>query len=334
MYCKRCGTKNKDDARFCENCGQKLIEAPNTPKPEQPKQEISQEPSQEPKQPKEPKQAPKMSSKTWIIGLACIILVVVVIFGYQMMKGGTDNSRKDSASGTEEQANTENTTDNNDNTEEDTEDVKDDTEDDTDETKSHDLPYTDNDEMDLESCKNTDNYQYVTCKDKTFSFKYPKYLFNYSKINSASDEYTLGYVGDEEKEPEIIATFKCKKAQSSDPVKNVQKVYKEKKETINKVTFAYPQGGKSPQVKNGKSTMIVMGYLNGARSRCEYVLITSDGKNTYTMDIEYNETDPDDEYKEINYVVDCMYRGCSFTNSTYKLRTFEQFQKDDMGQKK
>ena len=80
--------------------------------------------------------------------------------------------------------------------------------------------------------------------------------------------------------------------------------------------------------------MIVMGYLDSDKTKCEYVLLTSDGKKDYLMQINFFDSDYKDEYKEINYVVDCMYRGCSFTNSTYQMRTFDQFREDDMGVKK
>ena len=43
MYCKKCGTKNKDDARFCANCGEKLVIPPQQQakqQPAQPKQHL------------------------------------------------------------------------------------------------------------------------------------------------------------------------------------------------------------------------------------------------------------------------------------------------------
>lgn len=323
MYCKRCGTKNKDDARFCENCGQKLIEAPNTPKPEQPKQEISQEPSQEPKQPKEPKQAPKMSSKTWIVGLGCVIIVIAVIMAFLLMNS---KDKKETPTTTAEPTETVKNTETKDQSKED-EDLGD---------QSHVLPYTDNKQMNLSACTKTSNYTTVTSKDKSFSFAYPKSLFNFSDIDTDDDEieYTLGYTKDDEDEAEITVEIKSEDATYSNPVKNVQEIYNDKKNDLNTVSYDFPSGGKTPKVKNGKASMIVMGYKDYAETECEYVLVTSDGKKNYMMEVQYKDSDSSDQYKEINYVLDCLYRGCSFTNSTYKMRTFEQFKKDDMGQKK
>ena len=41
-----------------------------------------------------------------------------------------------------------------------------------------------------------------------------------------------------------------------------------------------------------------------------------------------------DDYNAIDYVVDCVYRYCSFSGGTYCPRTYQQFLKDDMGKKK
>ena len=172
-------------------------------------------------------------------------------------------------------------------------------------------------------------------EDNSFEFAYPKYLFNRSYVNKTGNQYTLEYANsDKADDYEIKAVISSQKAGSGNAVKSVQKLYKQKKKSIKNVTYAYPQGGKTPKLYQGKSSMIVMGYLDSDKTKCEYVLLTSDGKKDYMMQINFFDSDYKDEYKEINYVVDCMYRGCSFTNSTYQMRTFDQFREDDMGVKK
>ena len=280
MYCKKCGTKNKDDARFCANCGEKLVipsQQQAKQQPAQPKQQIYTEPQNE----------PKRSSKT-------------------TEKKATEN-----------------------NAGEDVADAKDSTE------KSQVLSYTDNEDMELSACTDSDDYQYVSSEDNSFEFAYPKYLFNRSYVNKTGNQYTLEYANsDKADDYEIKAVISSQKAGSGNAVKSVQKLYKQKKKSIKNVTYAYPQGGKTPKLYQGKSSMIVMGYLDSDKTKCEYVLLTSDGKKDYMMQINFFDSDYKDEYKEINYVVDCMYRGCSFTNSTYQMRTFDQFREDDMGVKK
>lgn len=319
MYCKRCGTKNKDDARFCANCGQKLVDEPVRQEP------VRQEPEQQPVS----ERTPNQSSKTWIIVLACVVVAVVGIFGYQYMKS---KDKKETA--TTQEKTTANTAANS--TEENTgEDVADANDNSNDTEESQALEYTDNEYMDLSACTDSDDYAYVRSKDKSFGFSYPKYLFNHSYVNDEGNEYILDHTnGDDQDDCDIRVKISSQKAATSNPVKNVQKIYKQKKKSIKKVTFDYPSGGKTPKTYQGKSSMIVMGYLDAAKTKCKYVLVTSDGEKTYTMIIDFKDTDYRDEYKEINYVLDCMYRGCSFTNSSYQMRTFEQFQRDDRGQEK
>jgi cell division protein FtsL len=316
MYCKKCGTKNKDDARFCANCGEKLVipsQQQAKQQPAQPKQQIYTESQNE----------PKRSSKSWIIAFACVIVVVVVIFGFQYFK----SEDKKEATATTENKTSAKTTENN--AGEDVADAKDSTE------KSQVLSYTDNEDMDLSACTDSDDYQYVSSEDNSFEFAYPKYLFNRSYVNKTGNQYTLEYANsDKADDYEIKAVISSQKAGSGNAVKSVQKLYKQKKKSIKNVTYAYPQGGKTPKRYQGKSSMIVMGYLDSDKTKCEYVLLTSDGKKDYMMQINFFDSDYKDEYKEINYVVDCMYRGCSFTNSTYQMRTFDQFREDDMGVKK
>ena len=326
MYCKKCGTKNKDDARFCANCGAKLVVPPQQPK--QPEQ-LYTEPQNETKQ---PNHAGKLSSKNWIIILACVIVVIAVVFAFQYFNSGD----KKEVTATTEDKTTAKTTENKKSSDNSGEDVADgDTENNSDTDKSQALSYTDNESMDLSACTDADDYEYVSSDDNSFEFAYPKYLFNRSYVNDAGNQYTLEYANsDKDDDYEVKAVISSQKARSGNAVKSVQKLYKQKKKAIKKVTFTYPQGGKTPKLYQGKSSMIVMGYLDSAKTKCQYVLITSDGKKDYVMQINFVDSDYKDEYKEINYVVDCMYRGCSFTNSAYQMRTFEQSKEDDMGVKK
>ena len=288
MYCKKCGTKNKDDARFCANCGEKLVIPPQQQakqQPAQPKQQIYTEPQNE----------PKRSSKSWIIALACVIVVVVGIFGFQYLKSEdkkeatATTENKTSAKTTEKKA-TEN------NAGEDVADAKDSTE------KSQVLSYTDNEDMDLSACTDSDDYQYVSSEDNSFEFAYPKYLFNRSYVNKTGNQYTLEYANsDKADDYEIKAVISSQKAGSGNAVKSVQKLYKQKKKSIKNVTYAYPQGGKTPKLYQGKSSMIVMGYLDSDKTKCEYVLLTSDGKKDYMMQINFFDSDYKDEYKEMTF---------------------------------
>lgn len=41
----------------------------------------------------------------------------------------------------------------------------------------------------------SEDYNTVTAKDDSFSFAYPKYLFNHSEVNEEGTSYTFSYKG-------------------------------------------------------------------------------------------------------------------------------------------
>ena len=65
-----------------------------------------------------------------------------------------------------------------------------------------------------------------------------------------------------------------------------------------------------------------------------YIIAANDGKKNYILKFTYPDPDMKDDYNQIDYVVDCVYRYCSFSGGTYRPRTYQQFLKDDMGTKK
>ncbi|MCO7154124.1 hypothetical protein NIA73_13080 [Anaerobutyricum hallii] len=52
------------------------------------------------------------------------------------------------------------------------------------------------------------------------------------------------------------------------------------------------------------------------------------------MKFTYPDPDMTNDYNEIDYVVDCVYRFCSFSGGTYQPRSYQQFLDDNMGSKK
>ena len=80
MFCPECGTKNDDDARFCENCGTKLQEQEITQGKEQGQNQAQTQVQAQPKPanvvPRQP-----MSSKTkMILVLAALVVVAIIVF--------------------------------------------------------------------------------------------------------------------------------------------------------------------------------------------------------------------------------------------------------------
>lgn len=316
MYCKKCGAKNKDDARFCAKCGCDMTEKilrNNDKKPNKPEKKSTKSPV----------------SKNIILIVICVVIGVGAAFIYHQQKN-------------EKQKSTINKNDIIKSTEPTTEDGSIQTE------KSEDgfdpnqyneptqtLPNTDNETMNLKACTDLKNYEKVTSKDKTFSFIYPTIIFNDSSADDIHNEYSLEYRDTKSDDLKIRVMISVKEAsEDGDPVKSVKEEYEYRKDFIEAMGYDYPKGGKDPKIYDGKASMILMGYKDAKKTDGEYSLITSDGENNYIMEIEFEDSDYKDSYKEINYVIDCMYRGCSFTNSSYKVRTYKQFKNDEMGEKK
>ena len=68
----------------------------------------------------------------------------------------------------------------------------------------HMLEDTENSHMSVENCLSTDAYNTVISEDGSFSFGYPKYLFNHSEVNASGSSYSLTYKeGSEEKKAEL-----------------------------------------------------------------------------------------------------------------------------------
>ena len=65
-----------------------------------------------------------------------------------------------------------------------------------------------------------------------------------------------------------------------------------------------------------------------------YIIAANDGKRDYILKFTYPDLDMTNDYNEIDYVVDCVYRFCSFSGGTYQPRSYQQFLDDNMGSKK
>lgn len=327
MYCPNCGKENDDDAKFCEECGSLMHEEDNA-------KILGSDFSMDFV---EPLKASKHSSGKFIK----IAVLIVVCIGIGV--GGAFFVSKDFKKGEKEEivkkktnivenknvvkaiSEGQQTEKENNNSENSSQITKSDS--------GSKLPNTNNDTMDLSACKNPNNYQYITSSDGSFRFGYPKSLFNESRRDDNNNHYLLSFAKDNE--TKIKADYSVTEA-TGDSLTIAQNYIDN---CINEnhltVTYRYPQTDVSKAVKaDGSATMIAMGYSDSAKKKWQYHLVKNDGSRTYVMKIAYEDPEYTNPHKTINYVVDCMYRACSFSNTTYQLRTFAQFQKDLMGTKK
>ena len=191
------------------------------------------------------------------------------------------------------------------------------------------LANTDNGNMDVEACLNTGAYNIETAKDGSFSFGYPKYLFNDSKVNEDGTSYTFSYKNkDGSKETELVVYTELNEGNA---LENAKKLYSQYASSIYKVYFKMQP---TRVDSKGMARALIGGAVDTTETKGVYIIAVNDGKKNYILKFTYPDPDIHYDYNAIDYVVDCVYRYCSFSGGTYQPRTYEQFKADDMGTKK
>lgn len=193
--------------------------------------------------------------------------------------------------------------------------------------KTNALPNVGNVSINIEACLTPSSYNVLTSADKSFSFGYPKYMFNYSESDDASNSYTLTYEGGDE----WLELNVYEEDNPGDPVANARKLY-DKYVSQSYATYF----SKEPKEvdSTGMARALIGGLADASGTTGSYIIAANDGKKNYILEFYYPDPDINYDYDDINYVVDCVYRYCSFSGGSYKPRTYQQFLKDDMGTKK
>lgn len=193
--------------------------------------------------------------------------------------------------------------------------------------KTNALPNVDNVSINIEACLTPSSYNVLTSADKSFSFGYPKYMFNYSESDDASNSYTLTYEGGDE----WLELKVYEEDNPGDPVANARKLY-DKYVSQSYATYF----SKEPKEvdSTGMARALIGGLADASGTTGSYIIAANDGKKNYILEFYYPDPDINYDYDDINYVVDCVYRYCSFSGGSYKPRSYQQFLKDNMGTKK
>lgn len=256
------------------------------------------------------------NSKLPVIVLGVIIAACLIIF-LLMNKGGSDDAEDTTAAFTEEYSDSEQGEQ-----EEESEEAEDDqAEADSYDSGTSEVAYTQNDYPDTSACLTPDAFE-VYYAD-TFSFGYPKYIFNNAYINESEGVYEFWYDDDYRLTiTETAAEYNAKKS--------AHEIYEQ---LLTNYSYIYFQRDVKDLDDHDMCRALVGGYYPET-GQGEYNIVASDGETTYQLTVTYPDTNPEDEYKEVNYIVDCIYRFCSFGGGTYQPRTWDQFLVDDMGEKK
>ena len=248
--------------------------------------------------------------------LVCVVLFVVfcIVGKYWPPKPPVDSSVVSSAADSQLEEATEN-------------DAKQDPAmEDTTEPKSS-LPGVDpSNQPDYTNCLNPDRYHRVESSDGRFSFYYPENFF--SDVDQSGDNYTFHTA-----DGSAILTVRKESATSSDPVSSVREAHDAKRGDLDLSDETNRVDLVSEDIKDGWSHALLSGKVMGNQSRSEYYIVVSDGDVQYTLDFAYDEDDPGERSQQW-YLVDCLYRYCEHSGTTYKVRSYDLFLKDDMGEKR
>ena len=189
--------------------------------------------------------------------------------------------------------------------------------------------YTDNWSMNISDCLSVDDYYQRDSADGSFSFAYPKYVFNDADINEEENYYDYYYEDDNGNR-----TIEIKFYSEDDPGDAVQNA----KELFYSISgepseVLYQVEPKDQVGADGMARGIVAGTYDD-EGTCVYIVAANDGQKDYIMELYYPDSAPEYDYDDVNYIIDCVYRYCSFAGGTYKPRSHELFMRDDMGEKK
>ena len=193
------------------------------------------------------------------------------------------------------------------------------------------LAYTDNSSMNVGACLSPEDYNTVTAKDDSFSFAYPKYLFNHSEVNEEETSYTFSYKGNSASDSNEAELRVYTQENEGDPLQNARELYQNFSSEVYKKYFKmYPSRVDS----SGMARTLIGASADSSEKTGVYIIAANDGKRDYILKFTYPDPDMTNDYNEIDYVVDCVYRFCSFSGGTYQPRSYQQFLDDNMGSKK
>ena len=193
------------------------------------------------------------------------------------------------------------------------------------------LAYTDNSSMNVGACLSPEDYNTVTAKDDSFSFAYPKYFFNHSEVNEEGTSYTFSYKGNSASDSNEAELSVYTQENEGDPLQNARELYQNFSSEVYKKYFKmYPSRVDS----SGMARTLIGASADSSEKTGVYIIAANDGKRDYILKFTYPDPDMTNDYNEIDYVVDCVYRFCSFSGGTYQPRSYQQFLDDNMGSKK
>ena len=175
------------------------------------------------------------------------------------------------------------------------------------------FPYTDNEVMNISACQTADDFYEYSAPD--FTFIYPKYVFNYCEANDEENSYYFSSA-DSSMTLEFYET-----ATSGSAEQNVKNFYNQTQNEVYSIRY-HPDYG---------DHQVIAGQYKSGTNEAFYYFIRSNGSKNYVFKFHYPDPDFGNDYNQEDYLMECIYRGCSFSESKKPVRSFRNF--EDEGKK-
>ena len=190
--------------------------------------------------------------------------------------------------------------------------------------KTSEFEFCNNRYINILKHERTEDFQTMTSRDGSFSFSYPKYIFNHVEVNEDGSEYFFTY-RNEYGEDEFILRY----SRTYDPGNAKDKVMGYQEDYMNtyyRTTYKYDY---KREKNNGlQHIAIASGDYTESASRGQYALVENDGECTYRMEFEYDEC-KGSENNHLQYIINNVYRQCSFAMSRKKPVSYEKMLKEE-----
>ena len=184
--------------------------------------------------------------------------------------------------------------------------------------------YCDNDYINITYHSEVSDFQLVNSEDGSFTFSYPKYIFNHAEVNEDGSDYLFTYRNEYGEDDFVLRyTKEYDPGNAKDIVMGHQKEYMS---AYSKVLYQYDY--KRDKNKGHQHISIASGYINASESRGQYALVENDGEYTYRMVFVYDECSGE-ENNRLQYIINNVYRQCSFAMSKKKAVSYEEMLKED-----
>lgn len=356
MICKKCNFNNENNAKFCSNCGAKLEEknkinlnksTDNKKKkklvlkkdePEAPNNYTMEEnnfnsnnyiPNNKPHEVTDfncnTKNTKNNNSKIFKIIISIVALLVIIFVSKSFFTkeeniasnsdtidpnsydyNVDENSNPENSSSIDLSSNYDDYTENN-----------------SDDLSNNSIPYVnDLNTQDYLSYNSPSDFTFISTDE--YSFGYPKNFFNYAE----ETDYGYTFSADDGASLSFTVTPRTDHIDTSDQMEELYNYYLDMLYLPETLVYKDDKG-------NSLKRFIINGYNDESKSTGNYYFC-----NIYEDKIEFFElitpisNHSKDELSHENYILDTLYRMCSFTDSSYEPRTYNQFIANNMGDKK